>query len=262
MYYPLSDKNLLAFFFNTVNYDIISVLYEINIDKGMIAEYYGNDNINNMKNITYDGQHDQIKIIRSSINFDRTLALVCYQRNDYGKGICAKFNITSLSFYDYTKFDKICELDSSYLFGLNVVDINGINQIAFSCKDVANNGSVQIQLYNKYTLEEDNPAFYEFLECSQMHGHSILFLNDIQKYYILSDVECKDGNYSFHQLNISVPNTIEENSEYNEQELNGTEVVESTIKNEQESNEKEDKNEEKNNCDPIKFFEYICTIKY
>ena len=286
MYYPLSNKNLLVCFVNTNNYDIISVLYEINIDSGLISEYNGNDNINNMKNITYDGQNDQIKIIRSSINFDRTLALVCYQRKDNRKGICGKFNITSLSFYDYTKFDKICELDSSYLFGLNVVDIKETNQIAFSCKDVSNNGSVQIQLYNKYSLEEDNPVYYEFLECSQMHGHSILFLNTIQKYYILSDVECKDGNYSFYQLNISVVNTIEENSEYIEQDLNDTEIVESTIIIDREPNNAEimestiiieqelnniiestiinenvGKNEQNKNCDPIKFFEYICTIK-
>ena len=118
MYNSILDKNfLVCFTIDELKY-ILAIHYEIYIESNnkYIIEYYENNDIffNNKK--IKENDINDLKGLRSGVNTDHTLALVCYQRDSHN-GTCSKCNITSMSFYNYTKFEKRCGLN---FYGLNV----------------------------------------------------------------------------------------------------------------------------------------------
>ena len=219
MYNSILDKNfLVCFTIDELKY-ILAIHYEIYIESNnkYIIEYYENNDIffNNKK--IKENDINDLKGLRSGVNTDHTLALVCYQRDYSHNGTCSKYNITSMSFYNYTQFEKRCGLN---FYGLNVGYIYEKEKIVFSCIDITNNGSLQVQFYDKQNLEEDNKIIYKFLPCNYIAAHSILYIKDIQKYFVLSDVRCNNKDYPFQELMNSTLQTMEEVYYYFDSEKN------------------------------------------
>ena len=135
----------------------------------------------------YINQYNIIQI-KAETNKKIDLALVCITIKD-NLPICYKFTL----YFDYAKFDEIKIFDNKCrdgLYGTKITFLHEISNIVFSCLLDEGNDKLQIGIFDSdIDLYRD---YYDFLSCSNIYGHSIIYSNN--NYKIISDIQCGEDN--------------------------------------------------------------------
>ena len=139
---------------------------------------------------------DSVICIKSSVNQNKEKTLFCLYRAD-GEARCMIYNINSLSttlYYDI--YTRKCR---TKYYSLKVNYLHESDEFAFSC--ITNQGGIQIITFEKNLADIKYPTnkLYEFNNCSNIYGHSILYPIIYNKYFILSDINCGAPN-QFYQI--------------------------------------------------------------
>ena len=200
MKYNIKNTNLLVCF----------IVYPKN-SSTITTTYYTINNMNQIENIDllnkdneyyhklYSGltinlnNKGDINIIKSSLLEDRTMATVYFQ-NILNETFYAKFNITSQEFTNGVYLNKTFRNNS---YGLKVDYFPQNDQIVYSC--LVNNSCILIN-FESNNNKSNNKSIYMFPSCENIFGYSIIYLNSIKKYYILSDVMCNNTNHPFIEI--------------------------------------------------------------
>ena len=179
-YYDTTEKFIVCFF--VASFGSNEYLEE------MIFEIGNDDQIKLSTDFSHGYMtHQNIINIKADSNHDISLALVCIIiSND--KPICYKFTLYS----DYARFDAIESLIfdnecKSVLYGTKVTFLYEIENIVFSCLSDGD-GAIQIGILDDNIEYIDN--YIDYLFCSNIFGHSILYSND--DYIIISDMSCDE----------------------------------------------------------------------
>ena len=194
--YPVQKLLSCFFIFQSSGYQYLSVGYYLINNNQEITNY---NNLNNpiltVNNVLF---------IKSSINLFNDLSLVAFydknEDNEY-KMYSIKFNINDQSFTNKFSYAKKCR---DKIYGLKVNYISKTDEITLSCIDY--DGSVQVDLFNSDLIPSNNASTKQFLSCENIFGHSVLYLNDPRKYYILSDVECDNNTYLLQEFDNNILN--------------------------------------------------------
>ena len=61
------------------------------------------------------------------------------------------------------------------------------------------NGGIIFDSFD-YNFTDSKNYIYKFKECESIYGYSVLYLNNSNNYYILSDTICSGVDYPFEKL--------------------------------------------------------------
>ena len=136
------------------------------------------------------------KIIKSDTNVAMTISYVCYITEE-NKGRCGQFSLDekyqnryAYGYFNSLKdFDKKCRAD---MYGMKVSYIFETGKVLFSCSDL--DGSLQIYSFT------DNKDYTKYSPCTNIYGYSVIYLNSLDNYYIISDVTCPQGKIPYDIL--------------------------------------------------------------
>ena len=81
---------------------------------------------------------------------------------------------------------------------MKVVILYEKQEIVFSCCSDSN-GGIQAAFFNK-ALKTPDFSFIQFSSCENIYGHSILYSNNEQDYFVVSDVKCNGIEYIYQKL--------------------------------------------------------------
>ena len=166
---------------------------------------------------------NNVKLIKTLTKKDirRALVFVLIEEN----------NIYQLRIYTYyykTLSTHLDLLNSNYkcinnFSGIKTSYIYEKDLLSFSC--LVSNAEVQLILINNALniVQKAN----QFDICDSIHGHSILYSQHFQKYYIISDVLCYNNNFPFFPLNGRITN-INGSFEVEEFNLEENEIFDGT----------------------------------
>ena len=190
----------------------------------------------------YDNAHfDGISLdfVRSSVTRDHSKALYCGYSND-GKPICILIDLLdNFNYLNWYTYDRNCVKTN---YGVKVKFHSEIEEFTFSC--FLEGGGIQIGTYNKdLTYAEDE--FYRFTDCDYIKGYSVLFSYNTMDYYILSDANCNNINFTFKRLFYYYEEGEEEEEEEREEVEKGEEGEDGEEDEEEEEEEEKEKGEEK-----------------
>ena len=131
--------------------------------------------------------------IKTDTNSDMKIAYVCYVTNE-NVGSCLKFmldNYYGKGYFNNIKtFDKNCRVD---IYGMKVTYIFETDDVTFTCSD--NDGSMQV-----YFLEGNIAQQIKYENCNDIYGYSVIYLSDLNNYYVTSDVICPEGKIPYNIL--------------------------------------------------------------
>ena len=131
--------------------------------------------------------------IKTDTNNDMKIAYVCYVTNE-NVGSCLKFmldNYYGKGYFNNIKtFDKNCRVD---IYGMKVTYIFETDDVTFTCSD--NDGSMQV-----YFLEGNIAQQIKYENCNDIYGYSVIYLSDLNNYYVTSDVICPEGKIPYNIL--------------------------------------------------------------
>ena len=200
--------------------------------KHLSVKYY-NITENEINEYSYSSipsmQLDDIKFLKIAKNNSSNLAYICFYQQIKDSASCLKYDTSNRELYGLMGYNKKCR---NKIYGLKVKYISETDIISFSCIDY--DGSIQADfLDNQLQYINGETSIKQFLSCKNIYGHSILFLANLQKYFVLSDALCNNNKYLLQEL---------ENKELRDQS-NITEIEEAYI--EEEEIEEEEKIEEK-----------------
>ena len=181
----------------------VLVCFFIIIDNGIYyiaIEHFSISNTEISVNREFTCYHFSIEnssIIKSAINYDHTKSLICiYTLNGYSKCITYDINIEYSSGV-YTSYNYNSTKCENNYYGYKVdyyIENNNDDYFIFSC--IKNNGTI---LYSFFEGDlGENCAFVElfkFTDCQEIYGYSILYINNINDYFIVSDVTCNEKKY-------------------------------------------------------------------
>ena len=177
-----------------------STSYHIKILK---MQFYNNNNYYGKKLElrdvgTYQYTWNSVICIKSSVNQNKDKALFCLYKAD-GEANCIIYNINSRSSTIY--YDIYTRKCRTKYYSLKVNYLHENDEFAFSY--ITNQGGIQIITFEKNLADIDYPTnkFYEFNNCSNIYGHSVLFPIIYNQYFILSDINCEKEN-QFYQIKI------------------------------------------------------------
>ena len=247
MYY--STKNIITCFFIILDGTKQALIASFYIIKNNLIVAY------NVNGVSYARSNDasNVKFIKSAINSNKKFGLICFYDESDHKTYCTNFDISYPKlyydeFYDTFVFNKACR---NKIYGLKLNYITETNVIVFSCIDY--DGSIQADFYNN-NLEPIYPSTKkQFITCDIIYGHSILYLSNSNKYYVLSDVLCSQTKYLLQELedetlkDISNISIIEEEEKEEEEEEEEKEEEEEREEEREEEEEEEEKEEEEGN---------------
>ena len=225
-YISYSSDNILTCFFIYKNYRqyLTTAFYTIYNELINDYNYLGNPifEINN------------VKFIKSATNNDKNLAFICFYDAYDNRMNCMNFDISYPKFYNNFFYNKNCR---NKIYGLKVNYIYETKKISFSCID--DDGSIQADFFNNKLVSSYETSIKQFTSCSDIYGHSILYLSDINIYYVLSDVICSNTQYLVQELESDILKDISNisNITYYEEEKEEEEK-------EEEEKEEEEKEEE------------------
>lgn len=126
------------------------------------------------------------KIIKVNTNSYMDTSYVCYVTEE-NIGTCYKFRLYSSYHESYfftppTIYSKKCRAVS---YGMKVNYIFETEDVLFTCSDL--DGSLQVQIFG------NDKIYLKYENCTNIYGFSIIYLKDSSKYYVTSDVNCKQG---------------------------------------------------------------------
>ena len=158
-----------------------------------------------------------------------------------GEGRCKIFNINEQDdgiFHFFPRF--ICK-DAYY--GLKVSYYKEKEEYIFSC--IIEDGGIGIEFFDK-DLNNYEELIKRF-DCD-IYGYSIIYSNDTNNYYLLSDLNCNNKNCPFTPLNYTKCEEEEKEEEKEEEEKEEEKNIE------EEKEEREE--EESNKCDALEKCEF------
>ena len=194
----LSCDNLVDYTDNTISYLTCFVIVSDDSEDYLIPIIF-DDQSTSISNLEDDYEMDYINVngnkqIKSDTNIYMDIDYVCYV-TEANIATCYKFFLDSYFSEGYFEsssekiFTKNCRAD---IYGMKVNYIFETNDIVFSCSD--SDGSLQAYIFD----ETNNYLKYE--NCDNIYGFSIIYLTDLNNYYIISDVNCPEGKIPYDIL--------------------------------------------------------------
>ena len=217
IYSDYSSYFLLTCFFTVQSYtQFLTVGYYI-INEDDIIKY-------SLYNPLFEANN--VQFIKLAITSNKKLGFICFYKKFDDHVYCFNFDISNQEIYKDFRYKKLCR---DKVYGLKVNYISKTDKISFSCIDY--DGSIQADFFDSKLYSEYSTSIKQFSSCENIYGHSILYLNNEKKYFILSDVKCDDTEYLLQELESSKLEDISNINEYKEEEKEKEE--------EEEENEKE-----------------------
>ena len=240
--YPIKNKGLSCQFLKLNFEDIITCFYSIYYTYDCISISYFIINGNSLEvrfnNVQYKWKN--IEIIKSSITSDHKKSLFCFFL------FSGAVNCIFYDFYYNNEINMIISYSKKCLnkyYGIKVNYFKNSNEFVFSCLTL--DGGIQIETYYKNFKNINKNEIYPLTDCSYINGYSILYLNNEEDYFIISDALCHGVEKYFTKLMVNNYKEKEENN----QELFDTQNIINYNNNEitEEENEKNNENNE-NTC--------------
>ena len=205
--YSFKNKGLTCeFLIHMINdFDYINVLtcffdYEDNLDNYISMKYYTvtEIGINDYNLPAPKLQFNYTKFIKSAKNKNNDLAFVCYYQQINNYMSCLRFDMSQQTFINNQVINYKSRKCRNKIYGLKVKFIMETNSISFSCIDY--DGSLQVDFFDNNLVFKNDAVITQFLSCENIYGHSILYLNNLRKYFVLSDVLCDNNKYLLQEL--------------------------------------------------------------
>ena len=180
-----SSNNLLICFFTYINIKqyLTASFYSLN-KTSLTNNYYYNNPSFEVSNITF---------IKSAINNSKNKAFIACYNMEVEQVLSFIFANKELTYKNLYK--KKCR-NQLYSFKTNY--ISETKEISFSCIDY--NGSLQVDFYDNNMEPSYNFSIRQMINCEYIYGHSIIYLNKKQKYFILSDALCNNTKVLLQDL--------------------------------------------------------------
>ena len=195
----------------------------------LLTCYYGISEIyNSLVAISYDPESDfsvlfnsniyideadnkEIKYVYSSVNSDRTKALVCYTIED-SKGKCVSYDINENLISNLNLESQYCY---NSLFGLKSYFFEETKEFVFSCID-GNNHFFMKRLDENFNIVNDEDMYKEkqFTHCDNYSEFSLVFAN--KTYFLMLDTyynQEKEYILTFELNTTNLPSFLEETPE-------------------------------------------------
>ena len=186
--------------------------------------------------------------------FYNTLCIKSIRTENKKKSLITLYSSNGVLHFFVYDIDNISEPNSFYFsvqcrtqyYGLKINYYKEREEYIISC--INGDGQIFISFFDK-DLNYINDM-NKFIDCENIYGHSILFIDNEQLYYILSDVNCKGIKYPFIILNHIEEEEKEEEKqekveEEKEEEEEDKEEVEEEIKREEKGEEEEGEEKDK-----------------
>ena len=176
----------------------------------------------NFKDQNINFEKSDIQCFKSVISIDRSKVFFCFY-NSVGETSCWIYDMNKKMEYNGYGYDKHC---LTKYYALNLKYFPEKNQYVFSC--LTEGGGIQFYIFNQtfqypisYKYDE-----YKFTDFASIYGHSILYYNYKECYYLLSDLENNNIYYPFKPLLDFVDETSEkEEDSENVEDSNATEDI-------------------------------------
>lgn len=123
---------------------------------------------------------DNVNQIKTETNSAMNIVYVCYNTEN-NIANCFEFSLNKANskavFSPIKNFQKKCRTD---FYGMKVSYIFETKKVLFYCSDI--DGSFQTYFFGQ------NKLHFKYENCSSIYGYSVLYLNDLNDYYVFSDV--------------------------------------------------------------------------
>ena len=245
MYY--STKDILTCFFSVLENRRQALIASFYIIKNNLIIAYSGIGVS----YAYSYDVNNVKFIKSTINRNKNLGLICFYDEGDKETYCSYFDISYPKFYydnnyDYFGFIKACR---NKIYGLKLNYVTETNKIVFSCIDY--DGSIQVDFFDNNLESSYTSTKKQFITCDKIYGHSILYLSNSNKYYVLSDVLCGQTKYLLQELDKKALKDMSNITIIEEEEKEEEEEEEKEKEKEEEEKEKEEEkcNEKCKYCD-------------
>ena len=201
-----------------------------------------NDGITDYENYSNDRYKvTNATIIKTGINYHRNLTLVCFYDKSNDTTTCLKYNISSKTFCCNFSFES-CR---NKIYALKINYIPDKKQIIFS--SLIYERGIYAYIYDNNLNPIYNSSLIQLTACEVIYGHSIIYLNNTENYYILSDAKCNNTRYILTEL---MNDKLEEKAKINtnkekeeEEEKTGEEEKGEEEKGEEEKGEEDEEEE-------------------
>ena len=142
-------------------------------------------------------------IIKSGINKDHTKSLICFHIFDgYSKCIIYHININYLSAdFKYYSYEHIKCRNKYYGYKVDYyIDKKEEDYFIFSC--INENGTIMSAFFDGILGDECGyDEDFKYNDCESIYGYTILYIKNLNDYYVLSDVTCNNIDHPFEILN-------------------------------------------------------------
>ena len=142
-------------------------------------------------NETKSSNEDQIKFISSSINLDKTQALVCFI-NAISEGKCFYYNLNENIMTELSRASNNCSLSG---YGLNTYFFEKNNEYIFSCVD--KDSKLFMKRMNSFFEVIEDDIFFngkQFTDCEDYSSFSIVYISQYNQYFTMINANCNGKN--------------------------------------------------------------------
>ena len=163
--------------------------YFIPIAKSFIPE----DNFSDLikSNELEDQEYKKVQFISSSINHNKTQALICII-NETPEGKCFYYNINENFIKELSLSSSYCSLDG---YGLNTYFFEKANEYIFSCVD-GNNHFLMKRINLNFETIEDSDIYNgkQFINCENYSSFSIVYISQYKQYSVMINAKCNEND--------------------------------------------------------------------
>ena len=203
-----NNKKPLVCFFMT--YDDYYSKYFITVDYFLLAE--NGITVHSSFVPDYHGHSYNFKCIKTALSQDLSKAIVVMYPST-GIPYYFLFDVYFELSYQLKNFRQELYCRNQF-HGLKMNYYKDKEEFIFSCID--DNGKISVEFFNKNYINYN--FTFKYHECQNIYGYSILYINNDQKYYIISDVKCNGINYPFNLLYGQIEEEEEEEEEEEKEE--------------------------------------------
>ena len=188
---------------------------------------------------SFKNLNTNVNYLKTDINSDNSKALICFILST-GENYCFSYDINTDSFSsDYKCDENICRNE---YYGLKVIFTEN-REFVFGCS--GNNGNITLCIFDSNFNSKKKIIKLE--ECTDIEGYSIIYSNNENEYYILSDEACSGIANNAQDIQNTIFEIEEEKEEKIEEEIEEEKEEEKEKEKEEEKEEEieEEKEEEK-----------------
>ena len=252
----ISCEYMLGDYWESYYYLVCYVMVEKDGDSHLAQDFYeiSEDKISNKDKFgTVYEKIDNVKLIKTITikNIKRVLIFVFIENN-------SNYQLRIYTYYYELTSTHLNLLNSDYYCANNFYSsktnyIYETDLLSFSC--ISSRSVIQsILINNDLSIVQTNT---QFDVCESIHGHSVIYSQYYEKYYIISDVVCYNSQRTFFPLIGDVPEIKEEEEVEEKTEIVNEEEKEKIEIYEKEKEKEEEKNYEKEKEREIKEKEII-----